>query len=96
MSGLTVDAASKELAVEHFIGLWNSRSKLEWRYEAPPQPRRPNTAPQAASAIEHDAISYRRLCQRFHSDLVGTKKKFTADEVLAIINELRDSARPKS
>jgi hypothetical protein len=65
MSGLTVDAASKELAVEHFTALWNSRSKLEWRYEAPPQPRRRDSAPQADKALEHDAISYKKLAQRF-------------------------------
>jgi hypothetical protein len=95
MSGLTVDAATKAEAVAHFEQLWNQRARLEWKFESPPQPRRRDAQP-VSGALEHDAISYKRLAQRFHSDLVGTKKRFTADEVLAIINELRDSTKAKS
>lgn len=90
MSGLTVDAATKELAVEHFTGLWNSRSRLEWRFEAPPQPRR--AEPTASAAIEHDAIPFTALARRFHPDLCG-RRKFTADQVMAIILELRETTR---
>jgi hypothetical protein len=75
---------------------WNQRAPYHLIEGHPPRRKRQDSAPQAASAIEHDAIPYKRLAQRFHSDLVGTKKKFSADEVLAIINELRDSARPKA
>jgi hypothetical protein len=93
MSGLTVDAGSKDAAVEHFTRLWNSRSRLEWRFEAPPQPRRHDGA-QADKLIEHDAIPFSSLARRFHPDLNG-KRKFTADQVMQIILELRDSTRPK-
>jgi hypothetical protein len=95
MSGLTVDAGSKAEAVEHFTRLWNSRSKLEWRFEAPPQPRRRDAAPQADKLLDADAIPYTSLAKRFHPDLCG-KRKFTAHEIMLIVNELRDSARPKA
>jgi hypothetical protein len=98
LSGLTVDAASKELAVEHFTGLWNSRSKLEWRYEAPPQPRRPDMKPVSAVIEgETDAIKFHRLILRaFQPDLHGAKKRWSADQVVAIINEKWSEATTRS
>lgn len=99
MSGLTVDAASKELAVEHFTGLWNSRSRLEWRFEAPPQPRRSDSPKPVSAAIEGDTIAtmfHRLLLRRFHSDLIGNKRTFKADAVVAIITECWEQARPKA
>jgi hypothetical protein len=98
MSGLTVDAGSKDEAVEHFTKLWNSRSKLEWRFEAPPQPRRRDMKP-VSGAIEGetDAVKYHRLLLRaFHPDLMGAKKRWSADQVVAIINEKWSEANAKS
>jgi hypothetical protein len=96
MSGLTVDAASKEETVEHFTRLWNSRSRLEWRYEAPPQPRRDSPKTVNAPAIEGDtdAIKFHRLILRaFHRDLHGEKKRWSADEIIAAINQAWEQAR---
>jgi hypothetical protein len=96
MSGLTVDAATRELAIEHFVGLWNSRSRLEWRYEAPPQPRRdsPKTVNAPVIEGEGDAVKFHRaLLRRFHSDLIGSRRTFKADAVVAIINECWEQTR---
>jgi hypothetical protein len=89
LSGLTVDASSKELAIEHFTALWNSRSKLEWRFEAPPQPRRHDAKP-ASLALEGDTIAtrfHRSILRAFHADLHGPKKRWSADQILQIVNE---------
>jgi hypothetical protein len=48
--------------------------------------RQPKTV--NAPAIEHDAISYNALAKRFHPDLCG-KRKFDANMIMQIINELR-------
>ncbi len=90
MSGLTVDAESKEAAVEHFTKLWNSRSRLEWRDEAPPQPRRPDSPRTINAAIEGetDAVKFHRLILRaFHRDLHGENKHWSADQIVTVINE---------
>ena len=93
VSGITVDAESKEAAIDHFNSIWNFRTPLQWIYEAPKKPRRPgDAAAQADKALEADAIPFTALARRFHPDLNG-KRKFTADQVMQIILELRDSTR---
>jgi hypothetical protein len=94
VSGITVDAESKEAAVDHFNSIWNFRTPVQWIYEAPKRPRRADERPVTApdKAIEADAIPFTALCRRFHPDLCG-KRKFTADQVMAIVNELRETTR---
>jgi hypothetical protein len=96
MSGLTVDASSKAEAVEHFTRLWNSRSRLEWRFEAPPQPRRAEPKP-AGAALEGDSLAvvfHRALVKEFHSDRVG-HRALSSDAILSVINRLWDEATAK-
>ena len=95
VSGITVDAASKDEAIAEFNNIWNFRTPLQWTYEAPKRPRRPgDAAPQADKALEADAIPFTALARRFHPDLNG-KRKFTADQVMAILNELRETTRAR-
>jgi hypothetical protein len=71
------------------------RAVVRWLFEIPPQPKRPGEKPDAAApAIEGDVISYHAIAKRLHPDLCG-KRKFTADQVMQIINELRASAAHK-
>jgi hypothetical protein len=95
VSGLVVDGESQEGAIDHFNQIWNFRSPVEWKHQAPPRPKRPDDPKPASAAIEGDAISYHAIAKRLHPDLCG-KRKFTADQVMQIINELRDSTRAKS
>jgi hypothetical protein len=92
VSGITVDAESKEAAVDHFNSIWNFRTPVQWIHEAPKRPKRPDDPKPAGTAIEHDAIPFTALARRFHPDLCG-KRKFTADQVMAIILELRETTR---
>jgi hypothetical protein len=97
MSGLTVDAATKAEAVAHFEQLWNQRARLEWKFESPPQPRRRDAQP-VSGALEGDTIAtaFHRLALRaFHQDLHGAKKRWSADEVVTILNDCWSRANPK-
>ena len=96
MSGLTVDASSKEEAIAHFNAIWNRRASLEWKFESPPQPRRSNE-PRVVNAPaiegETDAVKFHRaLLRRWHPDLHSGKRKYSAQEITAVINELWESA----
>ena len=42
VSGITVDADSQEAAIAEFNNIWNFRTPLQWIYEAPKRPRRPD------------------------------------------------------
>lgn len=95
VSGICVDAASKQEAIDHFNQIWNFRSPVQWIYEAPKRPKRPDTAPQQENLLEVDTAFHRSLVRRFHPDLIG-KKTFSADQVVAAINELWLATRAKS
>jgi hypothetical protein len=91
VDGPTEDSAQARFCLDYGI----NRDLVIWLREAPPPPKRDERKP-ASAAIEGDAISYRRLCQRFHSDLVGTRKRFSADEVLQLSTSfgIRRGRRP--
>ena len=93
VSGITVDADSKDGAIGHFNSIWNDRAPLQWIYEAPKPPKRQGATP-VDKAIESDCIPFTALAKRFHPDLCG-KRRFTADQVMTLILELRDSWRAK-
>lgn len=89
-----VDAATKEEAkagLEQNLGP-AARGLLRWFEEPEPVSRRAgasSTSDTPLPAIEGDAIAaafHKKLVRRFHSDLVGDRT-FTADEVLAIVND---------
>jgi hypothetical protein len=96
----TVTAETREAAQAALRADLPPNSDITWHDG--PSPRTRAKAPTFgrasvdAPAIEGDsAISYKKLAQAFHPDLAGTKRRYSADQVMAIINELRDSARVK-
>ena len=96
VSGITVDAESKEAAVDHFNSIWNFRTPVQWIYEAPKRPRRPGDAsPQADKLLEHESAFRKSLLRHFHSDLIGSTRRFSADQVVSAINDAWESTRPK-
>jgi hypothetical protein len=95
VSGITVDATSKDEAIGEFNNIWNFRTPVQWIYEAPKRPKRPDVIPQTDRLLEHESAFRRTITRRFHSDLVGDRT-FSADEVLAIVNEAWDMTRPKA
>ena len=68
---------------------WNNRSPIQWVEHSPPRQKRPDERPQQDKVIEHDAISYASLAKRFHPDLLDSKRRFSAHEIMQIVNELR-------
>jgi hypothetical protein len=89
VTGVTVDAATKQESIDEFNRVWGFKAPLEWRFEAPPQPRRHGEA-KAAASIEGDtdAIKFHRLVLRaFHPDLHGAKKRWSADQIIAAVNQ---------
>jgi hypothetical protein len=82
--GATQQAAQDRLLAEHP----ELRGVVRWVFEAPPRPKRPDAPAPADKAIEHDVIAYSALAKRFHPDLNG-KRKFDANMIMQIINELR-------
>jgi hypothetical protein len=90
-TGIISVAETRELAIAEFEKIWNSRAPIEWVHTAPPRPKRPDERPQQDKAIEHDAISYASLAKRFHPDLLGSKRRFSAHEIMQIVNELREA-----
>jgi hypothetical protein len=70
---------------------------VTWHEGAPPPPKpMGGNAPADAPAIEGDSVvSYKKLAQAFHPDMLPKRRKFSATEVMQIINELRDTARVK-
>jgi hypothetical protein len=90
-TGICCQHEDPTVALKEFDSIWAGRSPYRLIEEAPPQPRRDDPKP-ASAAIEHDAIPFTALARRFHPDLCG-KRKFTADQVMAIVNELRETTR---
>lgn len=96
VSGLAVDAASREEAIDHFNQIWNFRSPVEWKYQTPPRPRHPGEKPDVAPAIEGEgeAVKFHRLTLRaFHPDLHGAKKRWSVDEIITAINDAWQRAK---
>jgi hypothetical protein len=90
ISGTVVDAGTRVEAVALFTELWANRSPLRWIDEAPPPPKRPGESKPVSAAIEGDTIAakfHRSMLRAFHVDLHGTKKRWSADQIVAIINE---------
>jgi hypothetical protein len=89
VTGIAAVAPSRDEALKLWESVWNQRAPFTVKNEAPPRPKRPDDPKPAAPAIEGDTIAatfHKKLIRRFHSDLVGDRT-FTADEVLAIVNE---------
>jgi hypothetical protein len=93
-SNVVVDGASAKEVMDEMTRLRIGREPITWKLEPPPQPRRRDDVKPASAVIEGDVISYHAIAKRLHPDLCG-KRKFTADQVMQIINELRASAAHK-
>ena len=97
---ILVDGATEEAAQDKFCRDYGiARALITWLHEAPPPPRpgRPGDSVPAAPAIEGeaDAIKFHRLVLRaFHPDLHGAKR-WSANEIIAAINEAWESTRPQ-
>jgi hypothetical protein len=92
--GITGIGRTRDEAKATFDRDWNQRAPYNLIEGHPPGPKRPGEKPDVApdKAIEIDAIPFTALARRFHPDLCG-KRKFTADQVMAILNELRETTR---
>jgi hypothetical protein len=95
VSGITVDAASKDEAIAEFNNIWNFRTPVQWIYEAPKRPTRPDFIPPADKLLEHESAFRKAILRRVHSDLVGDRV-FTADQIAAIVNDAWEQSRPKA
>jgi hypothetical protein len=74
------------------------RGVVRWIFEAPPRPKRPGEKPYVTPAIEGDTVgtTFHRLALRaFHRDLHGAKKRWSADEVVTILNDCWSQATAK-
>jgi hypothetical protein len=97
VSGITVDAESKEAAIAEFNSIWNFRTPVQWIYAAPKRPKRPDDPKPASAAIEGDSLAvvfHRAILKAFHSDHHG-HRTFTGDEIIATVNRLWDEATAK-
>ena len=89
-----LDAPTQQMAQDALQRELGPMVTIDWHFGPTPQPKRRDAAPQVDKAIEADAIPFTALARRFHPDLCG-KRKFTADQVMAIVNELREQTRPR-
>ena len=98
LTGIAAVAPSRDEALKLWETVWNQRAPFTVRNEAPPRPKRPGERPDVAAAIEGEgeAVKFHRLVLRaFHPDLHGAKKRWSADEIIAAINEAWESTRPQ-
>jgi hypothetical protein len=98
VSGITVDAESKEAAVDHFNSIWNFRTPVQWIFEAPPRPKGRDDPKPVSAAIEGetDAVKFHRLVLRaFHPDLHGAKKRWSANEITVTLSDCWERANAK-
>ena len=82
------DAPTQQMAQDTLQQELGPMVTIDWHFGLPPRPRRANERSATDKAIEADVIAYKRLCQRFHPDICG-KRKFTADQIMQILNEMR-------
>jgi hypothetical protein len=74
------------------------RGVVRWIFEAPPRPKRPGEKPDVAPAVEGDTVAtafHRLVLRAFHRDLHGAKKRWSADEVVTILNDCWSQANAK-
>jgi hypothetical protein len=95
VDGPTMEATQEKFC--HDCGI--ARDLVIWLHEAPPIPRRPGGSSVVnAPAIEGDtdAVKFHRLILRaFHPDLHNSKKRWSADEIVATLNDCWSRATTK-
>ena len=96
--GITGIGRTRDEAKATFDRDWNQRAPYNLIEGHPPRPKRPGEKPDVAPAIEGDtdAVKFHRLLLRsFHPDLVNSKKRWSAHDVLAIVNDCWSRATAK-
>jgi hypothetical protein len=99
----TMTAPTKEQAMEALRADLGAGVNITWHDELPQWSRvKPpgfSAAPADAPAIEHEGVAtkFHRLALRaFHQDLHGSKKRWSADQIVAALNEAWERANAKT
>jgi len=98
-SGLGAANDSREAVLADFARLWNNRAVIRIVDGPPPRPKREGEPAPASAAIEGetDAVRFHRLVLRgFHPDLHGAKKRWSADEIIAVVNQAWEATRVRA
>ena len=96
--GVVGVGSTREEAKATFDRDWHQRAPYHLIEGHPPRQKRSDEKTAAAAAVggETDAARYHRLAVRkFHPDLHNDKRKWTATEIVAGLNEAWEQARPK-
>jgi hypothetical protein len=91
-----VDAPTQPLAQEALARELGPMVTIDWHFGPAPRPKRRDGTPQADQMIEHESAFRKSLLRHFHSDLIGTKQRFSADQVVSAINECWEQTRAKA
>jgi hypothetical protein len=95
-TGICCQHEDPVLALKDFDSIWAGRSPYQLIEHAPPQMKSPGSAaPQTDQIIEHESAFRKSLLRHFHSDLIGSTRRFSADQVVSAINDAWESTRPK-
>jgi hypothetical protein len=95
--GITGIGRTRDEAKATFDRDWNQRAPYHLIDGHPPRPKRPGDSAPASAAIEGeaDAVKFHRLVLRaFHPDLHGAKKRWSANEIIAVVNQAWEQTRP--
>ena len=79
------------VALKEFDSLWAGRSPYQLFEHAPPMPKRPDDPKPASAAIEGETTLskfIKKLAQHFHPDLTPSTKRFSATQIMQIVNQL--------
>ena len=90
-SGMGAVGESRDEVLQLFNAVWAERAPVSIIDHAPPLPKRPENAPQEDRLVEAegDGVKFHRaLLLAFHSDHHGQRKRFSCDEIVAVINRL--------
>jgi hypothetical protein len=91
-----VDAPTQQMAQDALQQELGPMVTIDWHFGPAPRPKRRDVMPQADQLLEHESAFRKSLLRHFHSDLIGTKQRFSADQVVSAINECWEQTRAKS
>jgi hypothetical protein len=90
--GIVGIGRTRDEAKQTFDRDWADRAPYRLIEGPPPRPKRADERPIPDRAIESDSIAFTALAKAFHPDACG-RRNFTADEVMTIVNQLREQTR---